>query len=199
MAAEDVLAAVSFMRDRYGVLPVILIGFSFGGPAVWAAAQRCDVHGLIALASSARGGERFEEAGLDTAAGVKSVVYRSMPVLWLHGLADRNVDPAVTAHFSALAQEHQGAGVVPSNLTVCMVRACSHMFDTSRILAYEVVRAWLSSVFGGPPLPKLLGMEPGRCRWLLSSRAGSCRAEVLELPEISRGQLRKKSTKGYSE
>ncbi|CAE7330166.1 unnamed protein product [Symbiodinium natans] len=211
IAADDVVAAVSFMRDRYGPLPVVLIGFSFGGPAVWAAALRCEVQGVVALASSARGGQRFEQAGLDTEAGVRAMVHRSTPVLWLHGLADRNVDPAVTAHFSAIAEKHQEAAATTSNLTVCMVRACGHMFDCSRILAYQVLRAWLISEYGGPPLPHCLGLEVEpmlrqdggfapkgnrRLKLLLSSRA---RAEVLDLPEVNRDKLRKKHVKGYSE
>eukprot|EP00439_Symbiodinium_sp_Y106_P053608 s3251_g7.t1 len=203
IAAEDIVAAVSFMRERYGELPVILVGFSFGGPAVWAAAQRCEVHGMIALASSARGGERFEHAGLDTEAGIRAAVHRNLPVLWLHGLADRNVDPAVTAHFSSLAEKHQETAATSSELTVCMIRACGHMFDSSRILAYQVLRAWLLSIFGGPAeWPLGLGLakakaEPKPClRLLLGSQS---RAELLDLPEVNREKLRKKHLKGYSE
>ena len=170
---------------------------------MWAAAQRCEVHGLVALASSARGGERFEQAGLDTEAGVKTLAHRSMPVLWLHGMADRNVDPAVTAHFSSIAEHaSEAATATASNLTVCMVGAGRHMFDGSRILAYQVLRAWISSLFGGPPLPHRLGLDPGDPglrKLLLSCRAGACRAEALDLPSVNRSQLRKKHIKGYSE
>ena len=205
IAAEDIVAAVSFMRERYGEVPVILIGFSFGGPAVWAAAQRCEVHGMIALASSARGGERFEHAGLDTEAGIRAAVHRNLPVLWLHGLADRNVDPAVTAHFSSLAERQQETAATTSELAVIMIRACGHMFDSSRILAYQVLRAWLISIFGGPAeWPLGLGLGPKATtkpakpclRLLLGSQS---RAEALDLPEVNREKLRKKHLKGYSE
>jgi pimeloyl-ACP methyl ester carboxylesterase len=55
---------------------VILAGFSFGGPSVWAAARRLGpdrVCGVAAIAGSARGGDRFRDAQLDTEGGVRAM------------------------------------------------------------------------------------------------------------------------------
>ena len=86
-AADDVVAAAEYLRGKYGAhLRCILVGFSFGGPTVWAAARRLGpekVCGVAAIAGSARGGERFVTEALDTAGGV--VAMDGVPRLWVHG------------------------------------------------------------------------------------------------------------------
>lgn len=76
-AADDIVAAADYLRDKFGPrLRVILMGFSFGGPSVWAAARRLGpdrVCGVVAMAGSARGGERFRAHSLDTEGGVRAM------------------------------------------------------------------------------------------------------------------------------
>ena len=76
-AADDIVAAADYLRDKYGShFRVILVGFSFGGPSVWAAARRLGperVCGVAAIAGSARGGDRFRAQDLDTEGGVRAM------------------------------------------------------------------------------------------------------------------------------
>ena len=79
-AAADALAGARWLLERYDdpSLPLVVMGFSFGGPAMWAAlrallARRPDgarLAGAASIAGSARGGARFEERLLDTCGAI---------------------------------------------------------------------------------------------------------------------------------
>lgn len=96
-AIADGLAGADYLAHKFPNVPLILGGFSFGGPTVWAVARRLQaerpglVGGLVAMAGSARGGELYEEMGVDTAASVRTVSAAGVPVQFVHGTHDKNV------------------------------------------------------------------------------------------------------------
>ena len=109
-AVSDVCAAVRWMQLQHGgvEIPVALVGFSFGGPAVWASVPRLSkvkLAGVACIAGSARGGAEHEAAKVDTDRGVKALRKRKLPCLFVHGTHDSNVDPTVTDYFFGLAGE----------------------------------------------------------------------------------------------
>eukprot|EP00929_Paragymnodinium_shiwhaense_P093313 TRINITY_DN5345_c0_g2_i1.p1 TRINITY_DN5345_c0_g2~~TRINITY_DN5345_c0_g2_i1.p1 ORF type:complete len:682 (-),score=99.80 TRINITY_DN5345_c0_g2_i1:460-2505(-) len=69
-AVLDVEAAAQWLCSRFPGRPLAIIGFSFGGPAMWASANRLPPHynfaGAASIAGSARGGTKFAEASLNT-------------------------------------------------------------------------------------------------------------------------------------
>lgn len=138
-AVDDVVAAADYLRDKYGPhLRVILAGFSFGGPSVWAAARRLGVDrvcGVASIAGSARGGERFRAAHLDTEGGVRAM--DGVPRLWVHGTRDLNVAPAIARHYWEAAEEPKCA---------LWVVGSEHMFDVARGAVYRPLKEWVTQV-----------------------------------------------------
>merc|ERR1712007_93664 len=69
-AVADVDAAAHWLLAKYPGRPLALIGFSFGGPAMWAATRRLPSEALVAgaasVSGSARGGTTFQKRQLDT-------------------------------------------------------------------------------------------------------------------------------------
>ena len=136
-AVDDIVAAAEYMRAKYGpTVRVILAGFSFGGPSVWAAARRLGtdkVCGVVALAGSARGGARFADQQLDTEGGVRAL--DGVPRLWIHGTKDMNVAPAITRHYWEAAAEPKAA---------VWVVGSEHMFDVARSAVYGPLKDWVT-------------------------------------------------------
>ena len=100
-AVNNILAVAKWLVETHQkpgqpVLKVALVGFSFGGPAVFAAVPRIPKGQLAAvacLAGSSRGGVTYARSRLDTDRGVKAAAKRNTPVLIVHGSYDINVDP----------------------------------------------------------------------------------------------------------
>ncbi|KAK3272819.1 hypothetical protein CYMTET_18904 [Cymbomonas tetramitiformis] len=155
-SVNDVIAAAEYFYLRFPV-PTILGGFSFGGPTVWAAARHLatnfpeyPIAGVLTMAGSARGGERFETSKLDTVGAVKSLA--GTPVLLVQGTHDRNVAMQVSEYI------YQEASA-PKELVVAAM--APHMFDNCREVVYNAVRRWVLTVFspgndGALPAGRLL-------------------------------------------
>jgi len=128
IAANDFVAGVHYMRASFGMdLPVVLVGFSFGGPAAWSAASKLVKMGMppvgvVAMAGSCRDGPAFQELGLDTLgcavtcrkAGVSSLLIhgkdfkiRGWVSACLYGLPGSLVGPYDTG---AVAMQLRGGG-----------------------------------------------------------------------------------------
>jgi len=118
-AIADGLAGAHYLASKFPNVPLILGGFSFGGPTVWAVARRLQaerpglVGGLVAMAGSARGGELYEEMGVDTAASVRAVSAAGVPVQFVHGTHDKNVALQV-AEFLYKVRGHVARQTLPS-------------------------------------------------------------------------------------
>ena len=138
-AVDDVVSCALYVRQKYGDgLRVVLVGFSFGGPACWAAARRLGSERLaavVSVAGSARGGERFAKVHLDTEGCVKAL--DAVPRLWLHGTKDENVVPAISRRHFALAAEPKAVAWVVNG---------THHFDHARAAGYEPLREFLVQV-----------------------------------------------------
>uniref|UniRef100_A0A7S4UTU5 Uncharacterized protein n=1 Tax=Alexandrium monilatum TaxID=311494 RepID=A0A7S4UTU5_9DINO len=203
VAANDFLAAVSFMRDTYGPqLPVVLVGFSFGGPAAWAAAGKLTAEGVppegvVALAGSGRDGSAFRELGLDTLGCMLRCSQAGVAALLLHGTADENVAVEVAQYFYSALLGYVCAGSGTSAATLAVVAGSAHMFNLARDIAFSALKQWtLACIRGGgdgscvPPC----GPQPAA----VQIRSGG-RAEPFPVGGISRGLLLRSDVKGYSE
>ena len=93
-AVQDAETGAVWLLERYPNARLIICGFSFGGPSMWAALDRLAAKygprlaGAASIAGSCRGGDTYEELRLATAACVERFAGR---VLFLHGAADKNV------------------------------------------------------------------------------------------------------------
>ena len=135
---EDIGVAARFLRSLYGdELPLVLVGFSFGGPSSMAAAKasltdpghslgplagvvtlgtglRTAYGGsLVQLGKSLRGGasrsEPHDYGGLDSEACVDAYAAVGLPLLMAHGLADTTVDPRASQAIFGRAPGPKGA------------------------------------------------------------------------------------------
>ena len=137
---EDIGVAARFLRSLYGDdAPLVLVGFSFGGPSSMAAAKASltgpggrhalgplagvvtlgtglrTAHGgsLVKLGKSLRGGasrsEPHDYGGLDSEACVDAYAAAGLPLLMAHGLADTTVDPRASQAIYGRAAGPKGA------------------------------------------------------------------------------------------
>jgi len=191
-SVADTLAAAHWLLDKYPTVPLLLGGFSFGGPTNWAVASKlvkelgppdqasnraAKLGGIFAIAGSARGGERFEELGLGTASAVREVSSEGVPVFFLHGTHDKNVALQVAEFLYKEASVPKEMVVIPNS---------PHMFDNCRDTAYRALIRWLLSVglgssdpnstklkkpsiakktVMGKPIQKISGESKGKERW----------------------------------
>lgn len=134
--------------NRADRLPVVLVGFSFGGPAVWACVPRLQkvtrLAGVAAFAGSGRAGEEHETAKLDTERGVRVLAKSKVPCLFVHGSHDSNVDPEVAEYY------YQAAAAAPHR-RLARVLGADHLMADHRDLAYTELRQWvLAALSRGP-------------------------------------------------
>ena len=143
-AVDDVVAAVRWLGATHPGLPVVAVGHSFGGPALWAAIQKREVRkavvGVASLASSCRGGGRYSALKMTTAGGVAALGSgkRPMPALFMHGTADDLVDYRIAEHLVA-----QATG--PCKFVT--VGGAAHTFNGHRDAAYRRLQEWIVRVF----------------------------------------------------
>eukprot|EP00927_Polykrikos_kofoidii_P043583 TRINITY_DN37660_c0_g1_i1.p1 TRINITY_DN37660_c0_g1~~TRINITY_DN37660_c0_g1_i1.p1 ORF type:complete len:677 (-),score=117.46 TRINITY_DN37660_c0_g1_i1:79-2109(-) len=76
-AVLDIEVGVSWLMAKYPCCPLVIVGFSFGGPSMFAATRRLPrgvpLAGCCSIAGSARGGPRFRKVGLDTVGAVRTL------------------------------------------------------------------------------------------------------------------------------
>lgn len=89
-AAADALWALDRIEQRYGPVPIVLLGHSMGGRAALRAAGQSQVTGVVALAPWVPEGEPVEQL-------------RDRSVLIVHGDADRVTDPGLSREFAKSA------------------------------------------------------------------------------------------------
>ena len=162
-AVEDAVAGARWLLDRHAGARLVVVGFSFGGPALWAALDRLSaafgarLAGAASVAGSARGGETF--AAFDTAACVARFAATGRPTLFLHGSHDKNVALQVSELLHGRAVEAQGRS------TLVVINRAAHLLDTARDVAYRTLRDWIAAALDGPPAEAetvRLGAEPRR-------------------------------------
>jgi len=201
-AANDIVASVNFMRATYGEdLPVVLVGFSFGGPAGWAAAGKLVAEGappagVVALAGSARDGTAFQALGLDTLGCAKRCMQAGVSALLLHGTADHNVAIQVPQYFyrnlAALCGDTGGA------VTLAVAVGAEHIFDLARDTVFAALKGWVLACICGPSggIVSVAPCGPGAVALQLHTGG---RAEPFPVSEVKRKTLLKPEIMGYSE
>ena len=135
-AVADVLVGVQFLKEKYPGIPLVLVGFSFGGPAVWPSAvqmvQTGDglLAGVCSVAGSARGGDAYSAAGLNTKECVEKLD-ENVAKLFLQGTHDRNVALQVAEYlFDA----------TPEPKCFARVNYALHMLNLTRDKVYPFFR-----------------------------------------------------------
>ena len=153
-AVDDCLVAARFLQRRWPRAPLVLAGFSFGGPAVWPAALvllreasaasaadgdaaplRRPLAGVCSIAGSGRGGDKYAAAGLHTRACIQSVSGGAVASLFLQGSHDKNVALQVAEYLFEAARA-----------PACFARVnySPHMMDCARAVAYPFFRDWVA-------------------------------------------------------
>ncbi|XRB24947.1 phospholipase/carboxylesterase/thioesterase domain-containing protein [Pseudoscourfieldia marina] len=163
MSSEDMASAADYARDMFGHdVPVVLCGFSFGGPTAIAAAASLTAAGqapaaVVSIAGSGRGGDAFENASLATASALASVACEGVPTLFLHGTEDKNVALDVSRYLHLIASNN--ADAAPTTLAV--VEGSAHMFDVARDIAYTALTGWLRQLLVSHDMPSIVPLGPG--------------------------------------
>jgi len=182
-AVADVDAAAQWLLTRYPGRPLVLIGFSFGGPAMWAATRRLPsealVAGAVSVAGSARGGSAFEKRQLDTVGALKEWGRRRLAgrsnaapgAMFLHGTHDERVALQVGEYLYEQASK-------PRRLV--RVNLGNHMLNKTRDVAYNELRSWIIGAFGHWHL---------HCNPNASAPMASQFGRFLDSGEISVGQV----------
>lgn len=132
---NDVSAAVRYMCKRFKLPSAVLIGNSFGGPAVWGASAHLPreiVTGLVTFAGSARGGKVFADHKLGTLEAARDF---KRPTLILQGTHDKNVAlPISVACYQACH---------PDTSTLVVVNGGEHIFANKRTLSYPYAKRFV--------------------------------------------------------
>merc|ERR1711865_60421 len=202
IAANDIVATVNFMRAKYGChLPVVLVGFSFGGPAAWAAASKLVVDGsppagVVALAGSGRDGAAFRAQGLETLGCMDRCMKAGVAGLLLHGTDDHNVAIEVPHYFYSNLTA-AGSAV----LTLAVVLGAEHIFDLARDIVFAALKEWILACVGGLN-SGVLSVAPCGPGPVAIQLHGGGRAEPFPVRKITREFLLspfREHGKGYSE
>lgn len=197
IAANDFVAGVHYMRASFGMdLPVVLVGFSFGGPAAWSAASKLVKHGMppvgvVAMAGSCRDGPAFQELGLDTLGCAATCRKAGVSSLLIHGTADENVDIDVSQYFYSNLQSQGDA-----SLNLAAVAGSAHMFDFARDVVFDALKGWVSACLYGLPGSLVGPYDTGAVAMQLR---GGGRIEPVTISPIERDILLQNGVKGYSE
>jgi len=201
IAANDIVAAVNYMRARYGShLPVVLVGFSFGGPSAWAAASKLTEEGappagVVALAGSGRDGTAFRSQGLDTLGCAVRCREAGVSALLLHGTEDSNVAIEVPQYYyqNLLSCGGDAGGA----LTLAVVLGAEHICDLSRDIVFAALKGWIVSCLRGPNAasPSVAPCGPGA----VALQMHNGMTEPWPVQEVSREFLLNPEIKGYSE
>lgn len=161
-AVSDVNAAAQWLTAKYPAKPLVLLGFSFGGPSMWAATRQLPtdtpIAGAASIAGSARGGSVFTKLKLDTEGCVKAFAERNChqygkdccatnetdrrsaapATLFLHGTHDELVALQVAEYLYSHASQ-------PKSLV--RINWATHMFNTARDSGYNNLKTWVLAAF----------------------------------------------------
>lgn len=201
IAANDFVAAVHYMLATYGPqLPVVLVGFSFGGPAAWAAARKLTASGappvgVVTLAGAGRDGPGFREHELDTLGCALRCRQAGVSALLLHGSADENVAIEVSEYlYSNLGacEDTQAA------LALAVVPGSAHLFNIARDIVFAAMKDWVLACASGVPAMRTSAVPFVAGPIALQLRARG-RVEPFAVKLVPRKFLLKRATKGYSE
>lgn len=148
-AVKDAMTAARYLCRTYLGVPIVLVGFSFGGSVIWPTARllfrerESESDGVCALAGSARGGEAFERAGLATKSSIARLDRRSrrtssIAKLFVHGSHDKNVALDVAEFLFR-------ASAAPK----CFARVnfSAHSMEAARDTVFAFWRDWICAVF----------------------------------------------------
>lgn len=87
-AVADAHVAALWLLERYPGRPLVMAGFSFGGPSMWGAIGRlpaaAPLAGAASIAGSARGGSTYEDTSLDTVGCIRACSERALASKDLH-------------------------------------------------------------------------------------------------------------------
>eukprot|EP00929_Paragymnodinium_shiwhaense_P075897 TRINITY_DN38883_c0_g1_i1.p1 TRINITY_DN38883_c0_g1~~TRINITY_DN38883_c0_g1_i1.p1 ORF type:complete len:657 (+),score=127.36 TRINITY_DN38883_c0_g1_i1:66-2036(+) len=151
-AVADIEAAAAWLTARYPGRPVVLVSHSFGGPSLWAGARRLPeslpLAGAVSIAGSARGGEQYKDMRMNTVDcvqhfcrrplvphGDKGEQHKAGPaVMFLHGTHDKKVALEVSEFLFTAASGPK---------SFVRVNYGTHGLDTTRDVAYPVLRSWV--------------------------------------------------------
>ena len=144
-AVGDAQAAANYLLAAFPGAPLVVCGFSFGGPVMWAMTKKLSdcptVVGVASIAGSARGGTQYESEFGATADNVAAFRRRGA-ILFLHGTHDKNVALQVAEHLYDRAASVGGGD--ENTLLMVRVRGAKHMFESIyRDLAYKELKAWV--------------------------------------------------------
>jgi dienelactone hydrolase len=123
---EDVEFVHRLVRDRYGPLPMVLVGHSMGGRAALRSAGLADVRGVAALAPWIPNGEPVAQLA-------------GRQLLLLHGTRDQTTSPEATARFAAralpIADQVTSLGVMRSGHTMLSRASVWHRLTSEFVAA----------------------------------------------------------------
>jgi dienelactone hydrolase len=120
-AVADVLTGLRFLEEQ-GVERVGLVGHSFGGAVMIAAAARSSrVRTVVALAPQSYGTESMDRLG-------------SRPLLLIHGMGDTVLPPSCSRSIRARAQGPVHLELLPET---------GHMLDEAAEYVFHQVQGWL--------------------------------------------------------
>mmetsp|Transcript_34954 Transcript_34954/g.111086 ORF Transcript_34954/g.111086 Transcript_34954/m.111086 type:complete len:247 (-) Transcript_34954:172-912(-) len=185
------------MRERFagrapggGVPPLILVGFSFGGPSAWAAAAAMaragePPCGVVALAGSGRGGAAFEREDLDTLGCIEACANSGVRTLLLHGTNDKNVDVNFAHHcfhFGRDVCSTADAVNAGAKIALVVLAGSPHMLDVVRCAAYTLLKSWVLSclVDGGSGVSLRCDSSPRKRERSASLASGGTTLDSLE-------------------
>lgn len=148
-AAGDARAAVDWLAERYGPLPVVLVGHSMGGRAALAAAGHEAVRGVIGLAPWCPPGEPVEQL-----AGQR--------VALLHSDHDRITDPADSWRYLDRAA---AAGAVTCGVEI---PGSDHAMLRRAAVWHRLTTRLAAQMLGGAAAPTALRVPPDAAYRVLS-------------------------------
>jgi len=152
IAVEQVSASLQYLRSKYTQehtrIPILLGGFSFGGPTAIAAARQLSaagerVVGVMTLAGSGRGGSHFEQEGLDTLGAVHDLSERGIPQLFIAGTHDSLVPEEVVRWIRSASGNGSGAA------SLAVLRGDGHQLHRARQELLPLLYSWCVNVLSG--------------------------------------------------
>ena len=197
-AVGDAEAAANYLLATFPGVPLVVCGFSFGGPVMWAMTKKLSdcatVVGVASIAGSARGGTQYEESEFGATADNVAAFRRRGAILFLHGTHDKNVALQVAEHLYDRAASVGGSD--DNTLLMVRVRGAKHMFESFyRDAAYKELKAWVVAALKRGRGTVACVAKGGVC---LESKGGAKEVAVRAMPKkgviVVGGMNRKKKS-----